>query len=77
MYKEAIDVEVLTKTLFPILLRLLTDQNFKIASITLKVFDEFLRIPSLNLENIAPQVVEKLGDGKVVLRQGIARLIRS
>ena len=63
--------------MLPALLKLLTDQNFKIASITLKVFEEFLRIPTLNLDTIAPQVVEKLGDGKVVLRQGVARLIRS
>lgn len=61
----------------PPLLKLLSDQNFKIATITLKVLEDLFKIESIPLESIVPQVVEKLGDGKVSLRQGVARLIRS
>ena len=39
IYKEAIDTDALVKNLLPALLKLLTDQNFKIASISLKVFE--------------------------------------
>ena len=59
------------------MIKLLSDQNFKIASITLKVFEDLLHISQIPLETIVPQIVEKLSDGKVALRQGVARLIRT
>ena len=61
----------------PPLLKLLSDQNFKIFTITLKVLEDLFKIESVPLEAIVPQVVEKLGDGKLSLRQGVARLIRA
>lgn len=65
------------KTLLPILIRLLGDANFKVALIALKVLEEILRIPEISLEVLVPQVVERLSDNKVALRQNISKLIKS
>lgn len=36
-----------------------------------------MRIPKINLDVLVPQVVEKLTDNKVALRQNISKLIKS
>lgn len=59
------------------MLRLLGDGNFKVALGGLKLIEEVLHNPQVALEAIAPQLVERLGDNKVTLRQNIAKLVRS
>jgi hypothetical protein len=68
---------VITKNILPVLIRLLGDANFKIALIALKIVEEILRIPSINIEGLAPQLVDKLADNKVALRQNISKLIKN
>jgi hypothetical protein len=36
-----------------------------------------LRLPQLSLELIVPQIIDKLSDNKVALRQNISKLIKS
>jgi hypothetical protein len=65
------------KSILPILIKLLGDVNFKIALIALKILEDILRIADISLDVLAPQVVEKLSDNKVALRQNISKLIKS
>jgi hypothetical protein len=75
--KEEFDLEMLTKYFVPVLIRLLGDSNFKVALVALKMLEDILRTPHIGLEQIVPQVVEKLNDNKVALRQNISKLIRT
>lgn len=65
------------KHLLPILIKLLGDANFKVALNALKMLEDILRIPKINLDVLVPQVVDKLADNKVALRQNISKLIKS
>ena len=77
MYKESFGVESLMKIFVPILIKLLADPNFKIAFISLKIIEEILKIPKIKLDVIVPQVLEKLNDSKIALRQNVSKLIRN
>jgi hypothetical protein len=65
------------KNFVPILVKLLADANFKIALISLKIIEDILKLPLVHLESIVPQVIDKLNDNKVGLRQNVSKLIRS
>ena len=58
------------------LIKLLGDMNFKVAMTALKLIEEILRTPGLMIDNVVPQIVDKLGDNKVALRQNISKLIK-
>ena len=77
MYKESFELESLMKIFVPILIKLLADPNFKIAFISLKIVEEILKIPKIKLDVIVPQVLEKLNDSKIALRQNVSKLIRN
>lgn len=64
------------KNIVPILTKLLGDQNFKIAFISLKVIEEILKLPEINIDPIVPQILDKLNDNKIALRQNVSKLIR-
>lgn len=68
---------MLMKGLLPTLVRLLGDANFKVALVALKVVEELMKAPAVSLEVIIPQIVERISDSKVALRQNIAKLVRS
>jgi len=68
---------MLMKGLLPTLVRLLGDANFKVALVALRVVEELMRVPTVSLEIIIPQIVERLSDSKVALRQNIGKLVRS
>jgi len=42
-------MDSLVKHFLPLLIKLIADTNFKIASISLKIFEGFLKIPALPL----------------------------
>ena len=65
------------KSFVPILITLLTDTNFKVAVVALKILQEILHTPGINIEQLVPQIVEKLNDNKVALRQNISKLIKN
>jgi len=65
------------KTFVPMLIKLLGDANFKVALVSLKILEDILHIPQIVLEQLVPQLVEKLNDNKVALRQNISKLIRN
>lgn len=65
------------KYFVPTLIKMLGDSNFKVALIALKILQEILHVPNVNIELIVPQIVQKLADNKVALRQNISKLIRS
>ena len=65
------------KAFVPILIKLLTDTNFKVALVALKILEEILHTPGINVEQLVPQIVEKLNDNKVALRQNISKLIKN
>ena len=76
MSKESNESEGLAKTFLPILIKLLADSNFKIALISLKIIEEILDLSTVNYLSLVPQLVDKISDGKVALRQNISKLIR-
>lgn len=65
------------KNFTPILIKLLGDPNFKIALISLKIIEEILKITNVKLQVLVPQIVDKLSDGKIALRQNVSKLIRN
>ena len=50
-------METLMKTYVPILIKLLADVNFKVALISLKILEEILLFPNINIEQIAPHLI--------------------
>jgi hypothetical protein len=48
-----------------------------VALIALKILEEILLMPGINVDLIAPHLIEKLSDNKIALRQNISKLIRS
>lgn len=60
----------------PTLIKLLGDSNFKVALVSLKILEEILHNPLVNIEQIVPQIVDKLADNKVALRQNISKLVK-
>lgn len=77
MHKDSLELDSMSKTFMPVLVKLLTDSNFKVALISLKIIEEVLHFPSTNLISLIPQLVDKLSDSKIALRQNISKLIRS
>lgn len=75
--KDHSEKESLAKTFLPTLIRLLADSNFKVALIALKIIEEVLKIETVNTSSIIPQLVDKITDGKIALRQNISKLIRN
>jgi hypothetical protein len=59
------------------LIKLLGDANFKVALVSLKILEDILHTPNIALEHLVPQLVEKLNDNKVALRQNISKLIKN
>lgn len=41
----------------PILIKLLADANFKVALIALKILEEILLMPGINIDLIAPHLI--------------------
>lgn len=74
--KDSGEAENLAKTFLPILIKLLADPNFKVALISLKIIEDILHLESVNYMSLVPQLVDKISDGKVALRQNISKLIR-
>lgn len=77
MHKDNVELDSLSKTFMPTLVKLLTDPNFKVALISLKIIEEILQFPSTNLTGLVPHLVDKLSDSKIALRQNMSKLIRS
>ena len=65
------------KYFVPMLIKLLGDTNFKVALVALKILEDILHTPNIILEQIVPQLVDKLNDNKVALRQNISKLIKN
>ena len=74
--KDRSETENLVKNFLPILIKMLADPNFKVALISLKIIEEILDVESVNYATLIPQLVDKISDGKVALRQNISKLIR-
>lgn len=67
----------MAKNFLPTLIRLLADPNFKVALTSLKIIEEILKFDTINLSIVIPQLVDKISDGKIALRQNISKLIRN
>ena len=65
------------KNIVPALLKLLSDTNFKIAFMALKVVEELLTMSMVTLDQLVPQIIDRLSDNKVALRQNVSKLIRN
>ena len=70
-------MESFLKFFVPALVKLLSDTNFKIAFMALKVVEELLVMPMMTLDQLVPQIIDRLADNKVALRQNVSKLIRS
>lgn len=75
--KDTSEQEALSKTFLPTLIKLLADSNFKVALISLKIIEDILKIETISTSSIIPQLVDKITDGKIALRQNISKLIRN
>ncbi len=49
-------MESISKVYIPTLVRLLGDGNFKVALISLKIIEELLIMPGINLDQIVPHL---------------------
>ena len=67
----------MAKNFLHTLIRLLADPNFKVALTSLKIIEEILKFDTINLSVVIPQLVDKISDGKIALRQNISKLIRN
>ena len=76
-HKSAIEIEPFMKNIVPALLKLLSDTNFKIAFMALKVVEELLTMSMVTLDQLVPQIIDRLSDNKVALRQNVSKLIRN
>lgn len=58
-------------------MKMLGDPNFKISLASMKMVEEIFSNPSINLDMFLGNLIEKLADSKIAIRQNVARIIRN
>ncbi len=66
--------EKMLKSTMPILIKLISDSNPRIAQKTFKIIESLMRVARPNFSEIIPQLFEKLMDNKMSLSQSIVNL---
>lgn len=77
--KHKPELESVVKTMLPAVVRLLSDQNFKLVLVALRILENTLESSYFRPDQadiLVPALIDKLADPKISVRQNVFKLVR-